>query len=128
MALDDCSNEKEAVVRFLKTGHLNVIDRKVLSRGKIKGSLIVAEICRRLDQNGYYPVQWNAVKNEAFEGGVIEALPDGQYALYWRGEAGLYQYNSSEGSIFKDKFLCVRSFSEQLYGKEFDGIPIEWKE
>ena len=118
------STELDLARKFITKWHLNVPERKSLWFGSLPGSLLVAEICALVNEEGWYPIDWRP--DDGFDGGLIEYSDGGQCKIYWKAECGVSRFALVEVQEFNALPEAVRSFAVRFFGKSFDGIAIDW--
>lgn len=117
-------DETELVRKLAISWHLSVPERRALPGGKAKASLVFAAIEESLTENGWFPPSWRP--DQAFEGGVIEQLPDGKFQIHWKAEVGLYRYELLSVQKCGSMRDAVTTFVRRFFGSSIDAVPIDW--
>jgi hypothetical protein len=119
------STEKELVRRLVTTWHLSGPERRAVSEGMIRGSLIHDIIMEILESDGRFPLEWQP--DDSFAAGVIEIMEDGGGRITWSADVSMLHYEAVKVQEFQSRRSAVEAFARVFFGGDIDGIPIDWE-
>jgi hypothetical protein len=103
---------------------LNVPQRRSLQGSPLRGSLVAQAIAQIVKQEGWYPRNWRP--DDAFDGGLIEALGEGKCRIHWKAEVGVQRFKTVEVQMFDSPPAAADAYGRRFFGGRFDGIEINW--
>jgi hypothetical protein len=110
--------------KFAETWQLNVTERRNVQMQPLSGSMIVEAIADIVRSKGWYPADWRP--DDDFDGGLIELLPAGKCRVHWKTEVGVSRYAVTGVQEYDSLVVGGRVYGELFFGREFDGIAIDW--
>ncbi len=123
---------REVVInKLIKTGHLNVLERKELVNLSVTFEEILICVENLLKENKFFPTEarlWEPGQS-VWEDALIEKLNSRKYRLHLQRSHPLnpYQLAESKYNDYHDINSVLREFISIYWGNDIDGIPINFK-
>jgi hypothetical protein len=109
--------------KLVSTFHLDASERGVFSGG-VPGTLVQKAVLDLLAHHRKFPPRWSLEK--PFDGAFLMLRPDGTCQVTWKGEVGMGRYETIETSEYPNAEAAVESYVRRFFGRDVDGIPIDW--
>jgi hypothetical protein len=120
------SEEEYALAeKFAHDWHLNVAERKMLAGKPLSGAKLADCIARILEAKGVYPPDWTL--DTGFDGGLIQRIGPQEFKVTWKAEVGMCRFEVVGTDLFRSAREACLAYGSRFFGKEFDGIPIDWR-
>ena len=118
------SAEYQLTAKLVRSWHLDAQEREALPEGEAKGSLVIAALVDAAERDGWYPASWRP--NDAFDGGLIEVVPDGTYQVHWKVESGVGRFELLQTQAYATLREACEAYASRFFGPSIDGIPVNW--
>lgn len=117
------TSAKALAQKLVSTFHLDASERVVFSGG-VPGSLMQSAVLELLVHHKTFPPHWSLEK--PFDGAILTLRADGSCQVTWKGEIGVGRYETIETLEYLDAGVAVGEYVRRFFGREVDGIPINW--
>jgi hypothetical protein len=118
-------NRTELANLFVHTSHLNVPQIQSLGPKGFDSEEIIKSISEILLRKGKYPEEFNG--EDLFEGCAAEKKENGKYRIIYMSEYSMDMYKIVKEEIVNNVEEAANRVAKTNWGKEFDGIQINWK-
>jgi hypothetical protein len=122
--MSDAPSERDLIRKLVVDWHLNVPERKELSGGKAKVSLILAAIEEIVKDAGCYPATWQL--EDDFSGAWIQRQADGSCIVYFKAEYAMCRTTVVRKVTCESPHAAAEMLLREEYGDEIDGVPLDW--
>jgi hypothetical protein len=122
-ALGVTDRELELASKLLQTLHLSVDERRELTSGRLRLSVLVAAARSDLVKRAFLP---SRLRPESFDGVLLELRAD-TYWVHTRYETGVGRYSQPVASPAVDLKDAVLQYLDANGGNQIDGVPIDRK-
>ncbi|GAA0539402.1 hypothetical protein GCM10008941_18990 [Rhizomicrobium palustre] len=123
--MTDNSDLKELARKLVSTFHLSMPERAAFGADPVPGSLLRSAILSVLIERGTFPPKWG--RDAPYDGGLIEANPDGSCSITWKAESGVMRSEVIGVQNFASPTEAVVAYAERFFGSSIDGMPVDWR-
>lgn len=116
------ARERDLIRKLVTDLHLTVAERRSLTGGRARLSLLVEVVSLIIQETGSYPA--GADPTGAWDG-AIAFDEGGVFAVHWRHEVGQLRYETARIDRFGTVHDAARAIVRQWHRGHIDGVPID---
>ncbi len=117
------NREAELTRKLAETFHLSVPERASLPGGQVRWSVLVRAVGEILAESGWFPEGWRP--DQLYDGIIIEAQANG-LTLHEKDEIGVSRFSEVRTVRAASLDDAVRTLVQRMFGRDIDGIQIDW--
>lgn len=116
--------EIELTEKLLGKFHLSVPERNLLTKGKVRLSIIEKIIVEKLKKNGCFPISWKL--DMPFVGALLKLEDGGKIKLYHKEEISISNPQLIETLEYQNINKAILAFLKIMFKEDIDGVLIDY--
>lgn len=117
-------DERDLVRKLVTTGELGVAERRALPNRTARASLACQAIVDVLSECGWFPSDRRP--DQRYDGGLIERVLDGTFALHWKTDGEPTRVGSSAVEPHPTAEAAAREWLRRTFPRDIDGVDLDW--